>query len=422
MAPPWARAASSARLQQLDLAGLGHVAREDLDHVGRPARCWRTSSTVRAPPPPPRAAAAAASAAADRPASVRSAVWAKPVVSPTTTRMPAPRSRPEVSSSTLPSSSRADDDRLSSTKISAKSPPVSQGGAEHPADDGLFDHGWASCGAVTGSDGRSGGSAPARGRARCALAAPARSAYRNPVPVKPGLSAAVELVVSDADTAVAMRSGSVPVLATPRLIALCEEASVAALEGHLAPGETSVGTKVQIDHLAATGRGPDGAGRGQRREGQRAADHLHGVGQRRPGAGGGRPRRPGWWSTSSGSSTRLADRIRPRVEASTGTTPPRRAADGPSRTRSIQPGSGPSSGPVTSASAAASARPRARRRDRARRPAGGRRPATPGGVPDSRFDRWGWLMPACPARADIDRPDRSRMTRRACRLSQHPLS
>jgi fluoroacetyl-CoA thioesterase len=75
------------------------------------------------------------------------------------------------------------------------------------------------------------------------------------VPVKPGLSASVELIVSDADTAVAMRSGSVPVLATPRLIALAEEASVAALEGHLAAGETSVGTKMQIDHLAATGVG-----------------------------------------------------------------------------------------------------------------------------------------------------------------------
>src|ERR687897_820929 len=76
------------------------------------------------PPPPVRAAAAAASAAVRSPSSVRSAVWAKPVVSPTTTRMPAPRSRPDDSSSTRPSSSIADDDRLSSTKTSAKSPPV----------------------------------------------------------------------------------------------------------------------------------------------------------------------------------------------------------------------------------------------------------------------------------------------------------
>ena len=87
------------------------------------------------------------------------------------------------------------------------------------------------------------------------MALPTGSAYRNPVPLKPGLTAAVEHVVTDADTAEAMRSGSVPVLATPRLIALCEEASVAALDGVLAPGQTSVGTKVQIDHLAATAVG-----------------------------------------------------------------------------------------------------------------------------------------------------------------------
>jgi len=87
------------------------------------------------------------------------------------------------------------------------------------------------------------------------LALPTGSAYGNPVPLRPGLTASAELVVTDADTAIAMRSGSVPVLATPRLIALAEEASVAALDGVLAPGQTSVGTKVQIDHLAATAVG-----------------------------------------------------------------------------------------------------------------------------------------------------------------------
>src|SRR5207244_4372545 len=71
-----------------------------------------------------RAAAAAASAAVVSPASVRSAVWANPVVSPRTTRMPAPRSSPDVRSSIRPSSSRAELLRLSSTNTSAKSPPV----------------------------------------------------------------------------------------------------------------------------------------------------------------------------------------------------------------------------------------------------------------------------------------------------------
>jgi fluoroacetyl-CoA thioesterase len=73
--------------------------------------------------------------------------------------------------------------------------------------------------------------------------------------VRPGLSAEVTLLVGDADTAVALRSGCVPVLATPRIIALCEEASLAALEPELDPGMTSVGMQVQLDHLAPTAVG-----------------------------------------------------------------------------------------------------------------------------------------------------------------------
>ena len=72
------------------------------------------------------------------------------------------------------------------------------------------------------------------------------------MPVEPGLSAEVELVVADADTAVALRSGEVPVLGTPRVVALCEEASVAALAGRLEAGETTVGHTVQLDHVAPT--------------------------------------------------------------------------------------------------------------------------------------------------------------------------
>src|SRR5205823_228214 len=46
------------------------------------------------------------------------------------------------------------------------------------------------------------------------------------------------------------RSGDVPVLATPRVVALCEEAACAALAGSLEPGSTSVGTWIELDHLA----------------------------------------------------------------------------------------------------------------------------------------------------------------------------
>ena len=73
--------------------------------------------------------------------------------------------------------------------------------------------------------------------------------------VKPGLRAEVELVVTEADTALALKCGSVPVLATPRVIALCEEASIRALGNELDPGETSVGIQIQLDHLAPTGVG-----------------------------------------------------------------------------------------------------------------------------------------------------------------------
>lgn len=70
-----------------------------------------------------------------------------------------------------------------------------------------------------------------------------------------GLTASTELVVTDEDTAVAFGSGSVPVLATPRLVALCEQATVAALATVLDAGTTSVGMRVQIDHLSPTGIG-----------------------------------------------------------------------------------------------------------------------------------------------------------------------
>ena len=69
------------------------------------------------------------------------------------------------------------------------------------------------------------------------------------MPVEPGLTAAIELTVGDADTAATLRSGDVPMLGTPRLVALVEEASVAALAGHLEPHQTSVGMRIQLDHL-----------------------------------------------------------------------------------------------------------------------------------------------------------------------------
>jgi predicted thioesterase len=58
------------------------------------------------------------------------------------------------------------------------------------------------------------------------------------------------LVVSGDDTATALHSGEVDVLGTPRLIALCEEASCRAVAPALPEGQTSVEMRVQFDHLA----------------------------------------------------------------------------------------------------------------------------------------------------------------------------
>jgi len=64
----------------------------------------------------------------------------------------------------------------------------------------------------------------------------------------PGLMSIASIVVADSDTATAMGSGDVPVLATPRLLALAEAAAVAAITPSLDPGLTSVGTSAVLEH------------------------------------------------------------------------------------------------------------------------------------------------------------------------------
>ncbi|MGZ4478620.1 MAG: thioesterase family protein [Nocardioidaceae bacterium] len=73
-----------------------------------------------------------------------------------------------------------------------------------------------------------------------------------------GTEATLEYTVTAADTASALGSGDLPVLATPRLLAWCEAATCAAVGPALADGQqTSVGTRVQLEHTAAS---PVGAG------------------------------------------------------------------------------------------------------------------------------------------------------------------
>jgi predicted thioesterase len=89
----------------------------------------------------------------------------------------------------------------------------------------------------------------------------------------PAGSITIERVVTPDDTASALGSGDVPVLATPRLLAWAEAATVALLAGRLPAGSTSVGTRIELDHLAASPLGAtvrvtatllDAQGRGRR--------------------------------------------------------------------------------------------------------------------------------------------------------------
>ena len=67
-----------------------------------------------------------------------------------------------------------------------------------------------------------------------------------------GTKGKAEVKVDDTNTAVTMGSGSLKVFATPAMIALIEKAACKALEGQLEDGQTTVGTKLDVAHVAAT--------------------------------------------------------------------------------------------------------------------------------------------------------------------------
>jgi fluoroacetyl-CoA thioesterase len=70
--------------------------------------------------------------------------------------------------------------------------------------------------------------------------------------IAPGLSGTIEHLVGEQSTARSMVSGTVEVLGTPELVRLMEAAAVAALEGHLPAGSTTVGTSIAVQHTAPT--------------------------------------------------------------------------------------------------------------------------------------------------------------------------
>lgn len=62
-------------------------------------------------------------------------------------------------------------------------------------------------------------------------------------------------IVNTKNTAIAAASGSLPVFATPFMIALMEEATCNAISDSLEEGETTVGTKIEVSHDKASAIG-----------------------------------------------------------------------------------------------------------------------------------------------------------------------
>lgn len=70
--------------------------------------------------------------------------------------------------------------------------------------------------------------------------------------IKPGIRGESQIQVNDSNTAIAYGSGEIPVFATPAMVGLMENAAYKSLEAVLPPGCSTVGTNVQVSHVAAT--------------------------------------------------------------------------------------------------------------------------------------------------------------------------
>jgi fluoroacetyl-CoA thioesterase len=73
--------------------------------------------------------------------------------------------------------------------------------------------------------------------------------------LSPGLRAGFEHTVTEADTAATLGSGLVPALATPTVLALVERATVEAVAAAVPAEATTVGARVELDHLLPTAVG-----------------------------------------------------------------------------------------------------------------------------------------------------------------------
>ena len=67
-----------------------------------------------------------------------------------------------------------------------------------------------------------------------------------------GIIGKEELIVTEENTAKAVGSGGLEVFATPALIALAEKTAFQSVAEHLEEGQSTVGTHIDIKHIAAT--------------------------------------------------------------------------------------------------------------------------------------------------------------------------
>lgn len=70
-----------------------------------------------------------------------------------------------------------------------------------------------------------------------------------------GIKGETKVMVNASNTAEALKSGLLPVFATPMMVALMEDAAAKSVQPHLIEGQTTVGTLVNVKHLGATPEG-----------------------------------------------------------------------------------------------------------------------------------------------------------------------
>lgn len=70
--------------------------------------------------------------------------------------------------------------------------------------------------------------------------------------LEPGIKGVASTIADETNSAAAAGSGGLPVFSTPCMVALMEQAASTSVQAHLDAGKTTVGTKLCIEHEAAT--------------------------------------------------------------------------------------------------------------------------------------------------------------------------